>query len=78
MTDILVRNVDPDILDRLKKRARANGRSLQQELHHIIWLAAGGNVESALELGKRMRARIRKHFPNQTDSVKLIREDRDR
>lgn len=78
MTDILIRGVDEAILERLKQRAAANGRSLQQELKEIIRLASGMDAIAALALADKIRERIKKKYPVQTDSVDLIREDRDR
>lgn len=78
MTDILIRNVDRKVLDRLKRRAAGNGRSLQQELQEIIRQAAGYGTLDALALADRIRGEIAEQYPVQTDSVELIREDRDR
>jgi plasmid stability protein len=78
MTDILIRNVDPGTLERLKRRARNNGRSLQQELHEIILQAAGTRALDALALADRIRARLGKTHPRQSDSVDIIRRDRRR
>jgi plasmid stability protein len=78
MTDILVRNVERKVLEQLKQRARSNGRSLQQELREIVRQAAGYGTLDALALADRTRREIARRFPEQTDSVELIREDRDR
>jgi len=78
MTDVLIRNVDPKILERIKETAAANHRSLQKELKLIIEQAAGPDWRAVLERADRLRRRIRKRFPKQTDSTILIREDRDR
>jgi plasmid stability protein len=78
MTDILIRNVDRKVLDRLKTRAAGNGRSLQRELQEIIRQAAGIGTLEALAYADRIRREIAEQYPEQTDSVDLIREDRDR
>ena len=78
MTDILIRNVQRKVLDRLKTTPAGNGRSLQQELQEIIRQAAGYGTLDALALADRIRAEIAEQYPEQTDSVELIREDRDR
>ncbi len=78
MTDILIRNVDRKVLEQLKARASGNGRSLQQELGQIIRQAAGFGTLDALALADRIRREIARQHPEQTDSVDLIREDRDR
>jgi plasmid stability protein len=38
---ILVQGLDPRTVERLKERARVNGRSLQQEIKQILERAAG-------------------------------------
>jgi plasmid stability protein len=78
MTDILVRNVERKVLAQLKARAAGNGRSLQQELQEIIRQAAGYGTLDALALADRIRREVAEQYPEQTDSVELIREDRDR
>ncbi len=41
MSEVLVRNLDDVTVERLKARARGNGRSLQAELKFILERAAG-------------------------------------
>jgi len=36
MADVLVRNLDRRVVERLKRRARRNGRSLQGEVRSIL------------------------------------------
>jgi hypothetical protein len=40
MKSILIRDIDPDILDALKRLAKMHNRSLQGELHEIVERAA--------------------------------------
>ncbi len=40
MTQMLVRDLDPEVMERLKERARSNGRSLQKEVRAILEGAA--------------------------------------
>lgn len=79
MAQILVRNLDQETVDKLKEQARLHGRSLQQEAKRLIEEAANEprlNNETALKQIKEVRKLFKgKKFP---DSVKLIREDRDR
>jgi len=76
MPDILVRDVPTGILNKLKKQAVQNGRSLQRQMHLILEDASGSNPLSELEKARKIRKSIRnKH---QTDSVILLREDRNR
>lgn len=76
MAQVLVRGLDPGVVQTLKDRARANGRSLEAELRSVIEQAAGTNVAGARELAARIRRRLgsRSH----SDSAVLVSEDRDR
>jgi len=79
MAQILVRNLDDELLERLKARAKRQGRSLQSEVKTILEQAAGEpkvDAAAARKMCKRFRRKFRgRGFP---DSVKLIRRDRDR
>ena len=79
MPQILVRNLNKNIVERLKKRARRDGRSLQSEVKAILEQAANEPVmdmETARKLCEQIQRRFRgRKFP---DTVELIREDRDR
>ncbi len=76
MAQVLVRDVDPAVLKRLKRRARQQGRSLQAELKTILEQAAGGSSVDARALADNISAALagRTH----TDSVEWFREDRSR
>jgi plasmid stability protein len=73
---ILVRGLDQKTVRRLQERAHVNGRSLQQEVKEILKRAAGTlTMSEARRLSERWRHRFgRRSF---SDSVRLIREDRD-
>lgn len=79
MAQILVRNLDEDIVRRLKKRAKKEGRSLQSEVKLILEQAAlelRVDMDKARQMLDGFRKRFRGHrFSN---SVELIREDRER
>ena len=76
MADVLVRNVEKSIIERLKRRARLHGRSLQRELKQILEDAAPVTDEEASRIAEAWRRR----FGDRTfsDSADLIRADRDR
>lgn len=76
MAQVLVRNLDKATVERLKRRAKRHGRSLQAELHHILERAARTDITDARRAAERIRRKLadREH----TDSVKLIGEDRTR
>lgn len=79
MAQILVRNLDEDVVERLKRRARRDGRSLQSEVKFILEQAANEqkvDMETARKLCEQFSKRFKgRKFP---DTVGLIREDRDR
>lgn len=74
MTDFLIRNLDPHVLEQLKKRAEKHGRSLQAEIHDALKRSVRLNKAESIALLEELRERL----PLSTsDSTDLIREDRD-
>jgi plasmid stability protein len=76
MAQLLVRDLDPKLIGRLKKKAKDNRRSLQGEVKVILEQAAeqmtmAEFVDKAAQIRKRLKGR---RFSDSTD---LIREDRD-
>ena len=76
MSQVLVRNLDEPILERLKARARRNGRSLQAELKAILEAASEADLLDA----RLVADRIRRYFRGRrtTDSGESQAEDRRR
>ena len=76
MAQVLIRNVRDDVIAAHRKRAKAHGRSLEQELRNLIERAAPYSPEERLTAALRLQ--------NQTpagprsDTAELIREDRNR
>ncbi len=83
MAQILLENLDPVIIEKLENLAKQHGRSLQEELKHILQQAAqtatqyhtGGDLEKAREAVARAQVRYAGRFFS--DSAELIREDRE-
>ena len=76
MAEILVRDLDPDVVSRLKALARQHGRSLQKEIKLILEESAPVDIAQAVELAKSWQARLAgRSF---TDSAQQIRRDRER
>lgn len=76
MAQLLVRDLDDAVVERLRERARQNNRSLEAELRSILQRAAGVITPEALAEVERVRAMFAgRSF---SDSAELIREDRDR
>ena len=77
MAEVLVRDLDASVVEKLKARAAANGRSLQAELKAILEAQAKQVTKAearALAAGIRQRIGARP----QTDSGVLQAEDRER
>lgn len=76
MAQVLVRNLDSKVVDRLKARARAHGRSLQTEVKTILEREARTSASDVLAFAARIRRELagRRH----SDSARLQREDRSR
>ena len=79
MSDVLVRDLNKETIDRLKKRASRQKRSLQAEMKLILERAAEQpDPSDALKTARKIRAMIADRGQQQTDSAILLREDRDR
>lgn len=76
MTDVLVRDLEPAVVEALKRRAGMQGRSLQVELKLILEQAARGNMVDARATAERIRKSLSKS--NHSDSASLLSEDRER
>ena len=76
MASVTIRNLDDDVVAALKRRAKANNRSLEAELRVVLDREVRGRTtEDFLALADRIAAMTPKDRP-QTDSVELLREDR--
>jgi len=76
MAQILVRDLEDDVVDRLKSRAAQHRRSLQAEVKLILEEAAQMDKATALRLAEEIRSRLKGR--TMSDSTELIRELRDR
>jgi plasmid stability protein len=56
MAQVLVRNLDEDVIDRIKTKAELKGHSLEQELRDIITAAAPLGPEEKVALMRKLRA----------------------
>jgi plasmid stability protein len=77
MASVLVRDLDPALVERLKVRAEENHRSLQKELKAILETAA---AQATWAEARASIERVRQRFAGRqfSDSAELIREERDR
>ena len=77
MAQMLVRDLDPEVVERLKARARVHGRSLQKEVKAILEEAAATlSLSEAEEVAELWQKRLAGR--EYSDSAELVREDRER
>jgi plasmid stability protein len=77
VAQVLVRDLDEATVKRLKERARQHGRSLQGEAKAVLEQAASTyTMEEALAVARYWQRRTSRR--KQTDSVELLRQDRER
>jgi plasmid stability protein len=77
MGQVLIRELDDAVIERLKQRAQSHHRSLEAELREILeTVSRQVDMATSRDLADRIRRRLegRSH----SDSADLIREDRDR
>ena len=75
MASVLIRDLDEDVLKQLKAAAKANGRSLQAEIHDVLRRANTRNLAETRRLSAKWSKRLSRS--QHSDSAALIREDRD-
>ena len=76
MSQILVRGLTPETVERLKRQARLNRRSLQGEVKTILEEAVAYSGKEALAVALEWRKRLSGR--RYGDSARLVREDRNR
>ncbi len=79
MANLTIRNIDDGVVEQLKAQAKRNHRSLEAEVRTRLEnsLSPSNRMMELRELADRIAAMTPRDIP-QTDSVELIREDRDR
>ncbi len=76
MPNVLVRDVDEKVLEKLKNKAARNGRSLQREVQIILSEAINFEPLSDSEVARKIKDSLRGR--QHSDSAELLREDRNR
>ncbi|MFZ7127390.1 MAG: FitA-like ribbon-helix-helix domain-containing protein [Desulfobacterales bacterium] len=76
MRSISLRNVPDDVYLALQAMAKANRRSLQEQIKHLLEQEVRIRKGSSLAAARRWRRRLERR--THTDSVTLVREDRER
>jgi plasmid stability protein len=76
MPNVLVRDVDEKVLEKLKTMAARNGRSLQREVQIILNDSINFEPLSDSEVARKIKDSLRGR--QHSDSAELLREDRNR
>lgn len=76
MAQVLVRDLPDDVVERLKAKAAAEGRSLEAHLRAVLEEASGLNRDEFLALADNIAAASRDR--PQTEAVEVVRASRDR
>lgn len=76
MAQFIVRDLEEDVKARLKRRARRHGRSMEDEVRHILRDAVKQEYRAARKLGSRIAARFAKG--GLTEDLPLLRGQRAR
>ena len=58
MAQLIVRNLDDDVKERLQQRARRHGRSTEEEVRSILRQAVLADERSDVPLGTRLAGRF--------------------
>jgi plasmid stability protein len=79
MAQVVIRNIDDRIFERLKARAAAQHKSLEQSLRELLTEAARPNHPELLAELERIRAMTPPRQPGSDypTAEELVREDRD-
>ena len=59
MAQFVVRHLEDDVAARLKRRAKRHGRSMEEEVRHILRNATKDEHRAVRRLGSRIAARFR-------------------
>jgi plasmid stability protein len=78
MAQILIRNLDDSVVERLRKSAEAHKHSLQDEVKHILEEAAQIDYAKAWEAVECFREKMKCSGRTFGDSTELLREDHER
>lgn len=78
MGNLTIRNLNDAVIERLKAQARANERSLEGEVRHLLTREVARPLGTVDFLARADSLAATTTHRKQTDSTALVREDRDR
>lgn len=76
MANVLIRDVPDEIVNDLKQMAKLHNRPLQQELREILVRSASQPYLDIVRQAAEIRLKLTAKHQSVTDSVELLREDR--
>jgi plasmid stability protein len=77
MTDVRIRKLDEWVVDFLRRRARADGKSLEGSLRELLRNEAMRQKRELADELCRMQHELHQKYGSFSDSTLLIRESRD-
>ncbi len=77
MTDVRIRKVDDWVLDSLRRQAKQQGKSLENELRDILTATAVAKRQAIVEEMRAALKELQDKYGTFSDSTILIREERD-
>lgn len=78
MGNLTIRNLDDRVIEQLKAQAKANQRSLEGEIRYVLTERVDRRIRIAAFSERTRRLAATTPDVPQTDSVTLLREDRNR
>ena len=78
MANVLIRDIPDEIVNDLKQMAKLHNRPLQQELREILVRTASQPYLDIVSQATEIRLKLIAKHQSFTDSVELLREDRNR
>ena len=75
MATIIIRNLDDEVVERLRLQARLRGVSVEEEGRRVL---AEGTRVSRSEIAERAAAIRARQRPPRSPGIELIREERER
>jgi plasmid stability protein len=78
MAKILIRNIPREVLDKFKRMAKSNNRTLQQELRNTLENIASQSSQDIFQTALTLKRKLERKAIRFTDSAKLLRSDRGR
>lgn len=75
MAHLVLNDVNPQVIEELRRRADSNGRAVEDEVKIILEESLGLSRARALRAARRIRSEIPGPFG---DSAEILRHDRDR